>query len=122
VAPTPTPSPRHTPALRVDRLILARGVEAREPQGMDTIFAADEKRVFAFVEVDNPERAPGEVTVEFVGPDGRAQPPIALSVGESSRWRTWAFTRRAHAPGTWQALVRDGDGRVLASAQFDVRA
>jgi hypothetical protein len=106
----------------VERLLVARGIEGREPQGLDTIFGADEKRVYAFVEVDNPERAPGGVTVEFVDPTGHALPPIDLSVGESSRWRTWAFTRRAHAPGTWQAVVRDDGGRVLASTQFDVRS
>jgi hypothetical protein len=96
-------------------------VEAREPQGADTIFDAGEKRVFAFVEVDNPERAPGDLRVQFVGPNGDAQPPVELSVGESPRWRTWAFTRRAHAPGTWKAIVRDERGRVLASTEFEVR-
>lgn len=128
-APVPAPSPvsapaaapRHAIALRVDRLVIARGVEAREPLGADTIFAADEKRLFAFVEVDNPEHAPGDLRVQFVGPRGETQPPIELSVGESPRWRTWAFTRHAHAPGTWKAVVKDEAGRVLASTEFDVR-
>jgi hypothetical protein len=117
-----TPASPRASALRVERLVVARGVEGREPRGLDTIFASNEERVFAFVEVDNPERAPGDLKVEFVGPDGRAQPPIDLAVGQSPRWRTWAFTRRAHTPGTWRAVVRDDSGRVLASAQFDVRA
>jgi hypothetical protein len=115
-----TPKPR-AHSLRVDRLVVARGVESREPQGADTIFAAGEKRVFAFVEVSNPERAEGEVHVQFVSPNGEADPPIALSVGESPHWRTWAFTRRAHTPGTWRAVVRDDHERVLASTEFDVR-
>ncbi|HEY3821678.1 MAG TPA: DUF2914 domain-containing protein [Polyangiaceae bacterium] len=120
-APVPPPSPRHATALRVDRLVIARGVESREPLGADTVFAADEKRLFAFVEVDNPEHAPGDLRVQFVGPGGRTQPPIELSVGESPRWRTWAFTRNARAPGTWKAVVRDERGHVLASTEFDVR-
>ena len=123
-SPAPAPAaaaPRHATALRVDRLVIARGVESREPLGADTIFAADEKRLFAFVEVDNPEHAPGDLRVQFVGPRGETQPPIALSVGESPHWRTWAFTRHAHAPGTWKAVVKDERGHVLASTEFDVR-
>ena len=127
-APAPAPAPalasapsHHATALRVERLVVARGVEGREPQGADTVFAANEKRLFAFVEVDNPEHAPGDLRVQFVGPGGETQPPIELSVGESPRWRTWAFTRRAHAPGTWKALVRDERGHVLASTEFEVR-
>jgi hypothetical protein len=126
--PTPTPSvavsappPRHATALRVDRLVIARGVESREPLGADTVFASDEKRLFAFVEVDNPEHAPGDLRVQFVAPDGEKQKPIELSVGESPHWRTWAFTRHARAPGTWKAVVRDERGHVLASTEFDVR-
>jgi hypothetical protein len=113
--------PRHATVLHVDRLVVARGVVDREPQGTDTLFASNERRVFAFVEVDNPEHAAGELKVQFIGPDGTAQPPVDLAVGESPRWRTWAFTRQAHAPGTWKALVRDERGHVLASTEFDVR-
>jgi hypothetical protein len=120
-SPPPPPSPRHATALRVDRLVIARGVESREPLGADTVFAADEKRLFAFVEVDNPEHAPGDLRVQFVAPGGATEPPIALSVGDSPRWRTWAFTRHARAPGTWKAVVRDERGHVLASTEFDVR-
>ncbi len=126
-ATAPIPAPRveapvrHATALRVDRLVVARGVVDREPQGADTLFASDEKRVFAFVEIANPEHAPGDVKVQFVAPDGAAQPPVDVSVGASARWRTWAFTRHAHTPGTWKAIVRDQRGHVLASTEFDVR-
>jgi hypothetical protein len=114
-------APRRARDLHVERLVVARGIVDREPQGVDTAFAPDEKRLFAFVEVDNPERAPGDLKVTFVRPDGTSQPPVALDIGSSPRWRTWAFTRQAHAKGTWKAIVRDESGRVLASTDFDVR-
>lgn len=113
--------PRHATDLHIQRLVVARGVIDREPQGVDTVFAPDEKRLFAFVEVDNPERAPGDLKVTFIKPDGTSQPPVDLEVGASPRWRTWAFTRQAHATGTWKAVVRNESGRVLASTEFDVR-
>ena len=112
----------HAKTLRVDRFVVARGVEAREPVGVDVAFAKDEKRVFAFLEVANAERAPGEVKVQFVDPSGRAQPSVDLPVGDSARFRTWAFTRKAHTPGTWKALVRDENGKVLAETVFEVKA
>jgi hypothetical protein len=120
--PKPAPAPRHATDLHVERLVVARGVEGREPQGADTVFSTEEKRVFAFLEVDNPERAPGQLEVQFVAPDGKAQPPIDVSVGEAPRWRTWAFTRHARTPGTWKAIVRDERGHVVASTEFDVHA
>ncbi|HEY8091734.1 MAG TPA: DUF2914 domain-containing protein [Polyangiaceae bacterium] len=123
-APDPKPAsvPRHATDLHVERLVVARGVEGREPQGADTLFSTDEKRVFAFLEVDNPERAPGQLEVQFVAPDGKAQPPIDVSVGDAPRWRTWAFTRQAKTPGTWKAIVRNERGHVVASTEFDVHA
>jgi hypothetical protein len=120
--PKPAPPQRHATDLHVERLVVARGVEGREPQGTDTFFGTDEKRVFAFLEVANPERAPGQLEVQFVAPDGKSQPPIDVAVGEGPRWRTWAFTRHARTPGTWKALVRDERGHVVASTEFDVHA
>jgi hypothetical protein len=101
--------------------VIARGIQSHEPIGAGTVFARSEKRLFAFVEVRNPEAAPGSLAVQFVSPNGNVEPPIELSVGESPRWRTWASTRLVHTPGTWKALVRDEHGRVLASTTFDVR-
>ncbi|HEY1690539.1 MAG TPA: DUF2914 domain-containing protein [Polyangiaceae bacterium] len=118
----PAAPPRHATDLHVERLVVARGVEGREPQGTDTLFGTDEKRIFAFLEVDNPERAPGRLEVQFVAPDGTGQAPIDVAVGDSPRWRTWAFTRHARTPGTWKALVRDERGHLVASTEFDVHA
>lgn len=107
--------------LEVKRLVLARGVEKREPLEPDTVFNAKESRVWAFVELENPERAPGEVFVSFEPPKGKTEGAIALAVGEGARWRTWAFTRQAHDSGEWHAVVRDAKGRELARQAFEVR-
>jgi hypothetical protein len=111
----------HAQALHVARLVVARGVQSREPVGVDTVFGASEKRLFAFVEIDNAERLPGVVRVSFFDPAGAEQEPVALDVGDGARWRTWAFTRRAHTPGMWSAVVRDERGTILASTDFEVR-
>jgi len=40
----------------------------------------------------------------------------------SERWRTWARTRNLTAPGTWQAVVKGGDGVELGRVPFEVES
>ncbi len=102
------------------RITIARGVDHREPIDPGTSIDAKAQKVYAFVEVDNPERLPGEISVEFQPPSKKYEGQITLGVGETSRWRTWAFTRQAHEVGEWTAIVRDDKGRELAREKFDV--
>jgi hypothetical protein len=120
-APTPKPAPvKQAEKLALKRLVLAHGIDNKEPQDVSTSFNAKESRVYAFVEVENPEKLPGEVTVEFEPPKGKAQGEVKLAVGEGARWRTWAFTRQAHEPGEWTAIVRDSKGHELGRQTFNV--
>ncbi|MEJ7730545.1 MAG: DUF2914 domain-containing protein [Polyangiaceae bacterium] len=109
-------------ALGVVRLVTASGVEKRAPVGLSESFVAGEGRIYAFVEVENPTREAGRITVTFVSPSGVAHGPIELEVGASPRWRTWAYTRAASKPGTWQAVVQNESGKELAKTEFEVRA
>jgi len=116
--PTPTPTATH---LAVKRLVIAHGVKEREPVDPATSFDVEETgRVYAFVEVENPERAPGAVYVSFEPPRHAAHGDIKLDVGASPRWRTWAFTRTAREPGEWTAVIRNDRGEVLARQSFQV--
>jgi predicted secreted protein len=109
--------------LRIKRLVLARDVEAREPVAASATFASDEAdRIYAFVEVENPERAESEIVVTFEPAGGEPTGHVRLRVGPSSRWRTWAFTRGARAPGPWEAVVRSANGDVLARAPFAIES
>ncbi len=110
--------------LKVRRLVVAEGVDRskREPIKPGTSFKVSEAdKLFAFIEVDNPEKAESEVLVTFEPNDKRAaQGQIALNVGASPRWRTWAFSRQIKKAGSWTAVVRAKDGTVLARAPFEV--
>ncbi|MEM9691649.1 MAG: hypothetical protein AAGA56_03830, partial [Myxococcota bacterium] len=85
--------------LRVKRLVIAKGVANREPREPTTVFETKGERVYAFVEVGNADQIASEVAVRFAREGEPLGPPIRLRVGASARWRTWAFTRRATAPG-----------------------
>ena len=107
-------------AISVKRLVLAHGIDGREPQQTTSSFNTKDDRVYAFVEVENPKKSEDKILVVFEPPSGPAHAEIPLKVGESSRYRTWAFTRRAHEAGDWAVVVRDTHGRVLAREKFTV--
>jgi hypothetical protein len=122
VVAAPAPIAKSATSLRVKRVVLAEGVADREPVGATSAFhegATD--KVYAFVELENPERLPGEVFVSFQPPEGGAEiGNVRLAVGASPRWRTWAFSRAVKRSGEWTAVVRDAEGRVLAREPFAV--
>ena len=107
--------------LSVKRLVLARGVANHEPSDATTTFKQNDDRVYAFIEVENRTKEKSGVSVVFVSPKGEAMGAIPLTVGESSRFRTWAFTRKAHEVGEWSVIVReDGKHDILARQTFTV--
>jgi len=106
--------------IAVKRLVLAHGIDGHEPQEATTTFRANDDRVYAFVEIENPGRAGDAISVVFQPPSGAALAEIPLKVGESARFRTWAFTRRAHDVGEWTVVIRDNHNRVLARQAFTV--
>jgi len=108
--------------LRVKRLVIAHGVENREPVQPATAFTkGEQERIYAFVEVGNQDRANSEIFVSFVRKGTEERGRIRLRVGASPRWRTWAYTRLAREEGQWVAIVRDARGDELARTEFEIR-
>jgi hypothetical protein len=108
--------------LAVKRLVVAQGVKGREPvEPADSFSEKQAGKLYAFVEVENKDRAPAEITVSFEPPGGGASHGnVTLAVGAEPRWRTWAFTRNAHTVGAWTAVVKDTRGEVLARTPFEI--
>jgi hypothetical protein len=108
--------------LTVKRLVVAQGVKGREPVDPAASFSGNQSgKLYAFVEVENKDRAPSEITVSFEPPGGGASHGnVKLAVGAEPRWRTWAFTRNAHTVGAWTAVVKDTHGEVLARTPFEI--
>jgi hypothetical protein len=108
--------------LSVKRLVVATGVNHREPEGEATLFRQSEiDKLYAYVEVENDASSTETITVSFEPPDGRApRGNITLDVGSSPRWRTWAYTKNALDVGSWTAVVKDASGRTLARQPFEI--
>ena len=109
-------------AMSVKRLVVARGVLGREPKDPGTAFwKGDFDRLYAFVEVANPQKQESHIVVTFVPPAGKAaKGNVSLAVGASPRWRTWATSRAVDEKGTWTAVVSTDDGRELAREPFEI--
>lgn len=109
--------------LFVKRLVVAHGVEGREPVTPTSTFAKGEAdRIYAFIEVGNEDRSASAITVSFFADGKPERGGVELRVGASPRWRTWAFTRQATEPGIWHVVVRGPKGQELARDTFEIVA
>ena len=119
-APEPEPEVDVDADLYVKRLVIAHGVDSHEPVDANDSFGSDNDRIYAFVEVGNRDRSNSEIYVSFVKDGADDNGGVRLRVGASPRWRTWAFTRLANDPGTYQAVVKNAKGHELARTTFEV--
>jgi len=108
---------------KVDRFVLATGVEEREPVGETDTFSTDRDKIWAFVQFDNEYGAPFSVRVHWEKVDGPASPyGYVLDVPPAKRFRTWSWTAIRRTPGQYRAVLRTLDGKELASRDFEITA
>ena len=107
--------------VHLNRLLIARQVEDREPSDTEGNFYADGERLYVFVDVYNRTDPDLTVTVVWHRVDTGREFSTELEVGESRRWRTWAYHRMSESQaGQWQVSIIDNQGRELGSVEFEV--
>lgn len=119
----PVPNELEPADLKVKRLVVASGVQNREPVGASDTFEAGDERVYAFVELANRSSHDGGVVLVFENGTTRAG-LVELDVpADVGRWRTWGYTRGLRQPGTWNVVVREQvSGKELARTTIEVEA
>jgi hypothetical protein len=106
--------------LTIKRIQFSEEISKREPVSAEETFsAAQTGKLYAFVEIDNPEKKRSHVNVTFVPPMGSPS-KVELRVGDKSRWRTWALRRSVKAVGTWTVIVSDAKGVEIGRRSFEV--
>ncbi len=109
---TPAPAVRISFGTDIDR-------ENRELVGETTTFSAGIERITCLTLIQG-LAAPSSVTHVWYR-DGKTMARVDLNVASSS-WRTWSSKRLLpHWTGHWEVKVLDSDGRVLGSADFNVK-
>ncbi|MBX7197334.1 MAG: DUF2914 domain-containing protein [Sandaracinaceae bacterium] len=111
--------------LRVTEMTTARGYEAaRGAVDATTSFHRADGRVFVVIRIENPSGAEQDITVAFERAEGTpatgARGGVTLHVPASRRYRTVARTSTSRAPGRWRAVVRNAEGEVLQTVEFDI--
>jgi len=103
--------------------VAAREVVDRDPVDPGGPFVANGDPVYIHLTIDNSEGPEQEVTIQWNHLDSGNQMTRNLEVGQSRRWRTWAFHRmRLSQVGDWRVLILDAQGCVLAQLDFGVYA
>ncbi|MDT8286440.1 MAG: DUF2914 domain-containing protein [Elusimicrobiales bacterium] len=103
------------PAVKVEKIVTAAGVEDREPVGEAKTFSADTARVFTWTRIAA-DQPPVTVTHNYyLGGERVAQVELEI---KASPYRVWSS--KAVGPGEWKVEVTDEEGNVLASAMFTV--
>lgn len=99
-------------------LVIATGVEDREPAGEGTAFPADAGQLVAWSRVTGAEGTTIEHVWRF--PAGDIEAVVPLQIG-GSPWRTWSTKRiPPEWSGDWVVEVRDAGGNVIATANLTV--
>lgn len=115
-AATPAATPeavKAAPAIKVEKIVVAAGVENREPVGEAATFAAG--KVYTWTKI-SAETTP--VTIKHVYyHEGKMVREIELKVN-SSPYRVWSW--KNVTPGSWKVEVTDEAGAVLAASEFTV--
>lgn len=111
--------------LRVRRIEVGTGVEAREPTGVSDRFRASEPQLYVFLDLSNRQGEAQDVIVTFE-PEHPSRTAtvtglVTLHVpANAARHRTWAWSRNVHAVGNWSAVVRDAHGVEVGRTDFVV--
>lgn len=109
-----------TEGISLAELVIARGVEKRQPVEPGQRFSlADGPKLYAVMLVNNPDKIESEVTVSWQQGDGdKERGGVTVKVGAQPRWRTWAYHSYFKKPGNYVAVVRDAGGQVIGRAPF----
>jgi len=120
VEPVDYDRPLDPSEIKIDRFVLAHGIEQREPLDESERFTGDTK-IFAFVQFSNPEGAPFAFRVHWEKAEGPASPyGVKLKVETAARYRTWSWTAIPREPGEYKAVLRTLDGKEIASKPFTI--
>ncbi len=113
---TPAPAPSAQAVIKVEKLVVASGVENREATGAAASFGADVGLVYCWTKlsVDTP---PAKIKYVW-SMGGQKVSEYDMEIKAAGRW--WASKKVT--PGSWKVEVLSESGEALGSAEFTVTA
>jgi hypothetical protein len=104
----------------IGRFVLAHGIEGREPVDEASAFEPGE-RVYAYVQAVNPDGEQYELHVRWTKGEEDLGEPMPVTIGNSPRWRTWAYRSAPTEPGAYRCIIETADGQPIAEVPFEVK-
>lgn len=103
------------PAVKVEKIVTAAGVQDKEPVGEAKTFAEDTERVFTWTRIA--AMHPPVMVMHNYYFGGKMVAQVELEIKGPS-YRVWSS--KSVQPGEWKVEVTDEAGKVLATAMFTV--
>lgn len=106
--------------LVVKRVLLAKKLVERQPEGEGSAFSLADERVYCYVDAKNPKGPERQLTLVWHH-NGKVFHKIKLRVGVGHVWRTWGFLRlKPHTVGNWRCGVFNEKDELIAGVPFTV--
>ena len=100
------------------RLVVATGVENREPVGVAETFPATTEKVYCFLEATE---IPKDTEISFVWFHGEKEMlKTNLPLQAGPKWRTFANKNLGEMKGDWKVEVRGAKGNLVKDIKFKV--
>jgi len=105
--------------LRVEKVVICKGVDQRTPLGISNVFSVDAKKLFCFTKIVG--ATDKTVITHRWLLNGELKSTIKLPV-ESGNWRTWSTKQiDSSDAGDWMVEIVAENGEGLASIIFFVQ-
>jgi len=115
---TPEAGAEAEAGLEVAEAVIATGSSGLEPQGVDTTFPADTKRLYCFTRITG--GGPDDEIVHQWMKGDQVVASMTLKV-KASPWRTYSMkTMPSEASGKWTVKIMEGK-RVLKVVPFEIQ-
>lgn len=106
--------------LVVNRVLLAKNLVERKPEGEGTAFTLADPRIYCYIDAKNPKGPERKLTVVWHH-NGKVFHRLGLRVGVGHVWRTWAFlTVRPGHEGNWRCGVLNEEGQLIRGVEFTI--
>lgn len=105
---------------KINRVVLAKTLVGRRPEGEGTSFTVADGRVYCYVDANNAKGPDRIISVVFKR-GARVFSRAKLRVGKGRSWRTWAYlTLRSGLVGGWSCSVYNDQQKLLGAVEFQV--
>lgn len=106
------------PQFTLQRLVIAKDVQKKEPVGISDTFPATTKRVYCFIDAKEIKR---DTQIKFVWYwKNKKVHTYKLPLKQGHRWRTFAYKNLSGHKGKWKVKVKDTKGYLVKSISFKV--